>query len=397
MSERPGGTQRPALSSTTVWLLSAVGALAVANLYYNQPLLADIARYFHVPPGRVGVVSTLTQVGYAVGILLFVPLSDVRERRGLIVTMLGAVSVALALVALARSFAWLAAASFAVGLTTVVPQLIVPFAAGLAPPAGRGRVVGLVMSGILIGVLGARTVSGVVGSAWGWRAVYGLAAGGMLALSVSATRWLPHAPASASLRYGELLRSLVPLARREPVLREAAILAGLGFAAFSAFWTTLVFRLETPPLHYGARTAGAFGLVGIVGALTAPFIGRLSERRSPRATVGVGIGVGIAAYLCFLAAGSTLPGLVAGVILLDAGAQTTGVSNQARIYALPAGLHGRLNTVYMVAYFAGGALGSLLGAWAWGRWGWEGVCGVGLATLGLALAVYLLGSRAGLR
>ncbi|MBV9773409.1 MAG: MFS transporter [Gemmatimonadetes bacterium] len=386
-------TQRPVLSNTTVWLLSAVGALAVANLYYSQPLLADIARYFRVPASRVGIVSTLTQVGYAVGILLFVPLSDVRERRGLIVVMLGAVAVALTGVALAPSLGWLAAASFAMGATTVVPQLIVPFAAGLAAPGSRGRVVGLVMSGILIGVLGARTVSGVVGSALGWRAMFGLAAGLMLALSLWAGRRLPHAPPAASLRYGQLLRSLLPLARGEPVLREAAILAGLGFAAFSAFWTTLVFRLETPPLHYGARTAGGFGLVGIVGALTAPFVGRLSERRSPRTTVGVGIGVGIAAYLCFFLAGSTLAGLVVGVILLDAGAQTTGVSNQARIYGLPAELHGRLNTVYMVAYFVGGALGSLLGAWAWGRWGWEGVCGVGLGMLLAALGVYLAGSR----
>jgi predicted MFS family arabinose efflux permease len=177
------------------------------------------------------------------------------------------------------------------------------------------------------------------------------------------------------------------------VLREAALIGGLVFGAFSAFWTTLAFRLETPPLHYGARVAGLFGLVGIVGATAAPLVGRLSDRRSPRATVGVGLWILVAAYLVFLSLGGSLAGLVVGVIVLDAGSQAVNISNQARIYGLPASLHGRLNTVYMVAFFAGGSLGSFLATWAWGRARWAGVCAVGLAHLAVALLVYRHGRR----
>jgi predicted MFS family arabinose efflux permease len=381
------------LASRTVWLFAALTGLTVANLYYHQPLLGEMARGFGVPESRAGLISTVTQVGYALGLLLFVPLGDVRERRGLVTAMLIAVAVALAGAALAPSFGWLALASFAVGATTIVPQLLIPFAAGLAGQRERGRVVGLVMGGLLIGVLAARTVSGFLGAAFGWRSVFAAAAALMLLLAVAVRRWLPRNDPAADLGYGELLRSLLRLARTEPLLREAAALGAMAFGAFSAFWTTLVFRLGDPPLHYGARAAGLFGLVGIVGATAAPLVGRLSDRRSPRATVGVGLGILVAAYLLFLAFGGSLAGLVVGVIVLDAGSQAVNVSNQARIYGLPAALHGRLNTVYMVAFFAGGSVGSFLSTWAWGHARWVGVCAVGLGHLAVALLVYARGRR----
>lgn len=378
----------PSLARSTVWLFAATTGLSVANLYYHQPLLAEIARDFGVPLGRAGYISTVTQTGYALGLLLFVPLGDARERRRLVVLLLLAVSVALAGAALAPSLGALAVASFAVGVTTVVPQLVIPFAAGLAPPATRGRVIGLLMGGLLVGILGGRVVSGLIGAAFGWRASFALAAALMLALAAVARSRFPVAPPPSRLGYGALLRSLASLVRTQPVVRDAAAIGALSFGAFSAFWTTLAFRLETPPLDYGAREAGLFGLVGIAGALSAPLIGRLSDLRSPRATVGAGLLVTLAAWTGFLLGGHTLWGLVLGVVLLDVGAQATGVSNQARIYALPAELHGRLNTVYMVSFFLGGSLGSSLGSWAWGVWRWVGVCGVGLGMVGLALALF---------
>jgi len=391
----PQGTApaRPPLTRGMVWLFTVMGAFVVANLYYNQPLLAEIGQEFGAGRGATGLVSTLTQAGYALGLFLFVPLADVREHRGLIMVLLVVVSAALAGVAMAPTLPWLVAASFVLGLTTVVPQIIIPFAAGLADPAERGRVVGQVVGGLLIGILGARTVAGVLGDAFGWRWVFGLASGLMLVLAVVAWAAFPRVAPGASLPYGGLLRSMAGLLRTERVLGEVALKGGFAFAAFSAFWTTLAFNLEAPPLHHGPRAAGMFGLVGIVGAMAAPLTGRFTDGRDPRAAAAVGIGLAIASFALFLAFGHSIAGLVAGVILLDAGMQAVGISNQARIYRLPAELHGRLNTVYMATYFTGGALGSLLGSWAWAHHDWTGVCLVGVGMLACAALVHLRGGR----
>jgi MFS family permease len=202
------------------------------------------------------------------------------------------------------------------------------------------------------------------------------------------------------MSYGALLRSLGTIVRSEPVIRDAALLGALTFASFSAFWTTLAFRLVEPPLHFGSATAGAFGLIGLVGAVAAPLAGRMADRRSPRQTVGIGLFVNVAAWLLMLVAGHTLIGLAIGVILLDAGTQVAQVSNQARVYALPAPMHGRLNTIYMTGYFIGGSLGSAAATLAWGASRWPGVCAVALGALAAALAVYFIfpgGGRTGER
>ncbi len=374
-----------------VGVLAFAGGAAVANLYYSQPLLPAIGRSFGVSGGRMGLVATVTQVGYAIGLLVFVPLGDAVERRRLIVSLTVAVAVALACAALAPNAGLLAAASLAIGITTVVPQLIIPFAAGLAGPTRRGMVVGRIMAGVLIGILGARVLAGVVGELLGWRAMFGIASGMMLVLAAVLGRLLPHAPPAAALPYRELMRSLLPLARAEPVLRDAALLGALVFVGFSALWTTLAFRLELAPLHYGSTVAGLFGLVGIVGASAAPLVGKLADRRPPRFTVGVGLVVLAVSYLLFWVAGGTIVGLIVGVIVVDAGMQVVNVSNQARIYGLRPEAHSRLNTVYMVSYFAGGAVGSALGVWAWGVARWSGVCALTLGATALAGLVFLRG------
>jgi len=374
-----------------VLLLAVAAAATVANLYYAQPLLPAMARSLGVSAGTVGWVPVLTQVGYALGLFLFIPLGDAVERRWLILALVLASALALAGAAAAPSAAWLAAASLAVGLFTVVPHVAVPLAAHLAAPGERGRVIGLIMSGVLAGILLARTVAGLVGGAFGWRAVYALAAAGMVALALALARLLPRAPPERAVRYPELLSSLWTLVRREPELRQASLIGAMCFGAFSVFWTTLAFFLETPPYHWGAERAGLFGLVGLSGALAAPVVGRVADRRGSRFTTGVALAVALASFALFALVGTNLAGLVLGVMLLDVGVQSAHVSNLARVHALDPGARSRRNTVYMVSYFAGGALGTWLGLRAWVRLGWPGVCAAGAA---FVIAALLAWSRA---
>ena len=377
-------------SRRLIWLLTISTGVSVANLYYNQPLLSDIARTFDASSRAAGSIATLTQAGYAVGLLLFVPLGDVIERRRLIVTLLCCVAAALALAGVGPSLGVVIAASFAIGVTTVVPQLILPFAAGLAPPTMRGRVVGQVVGGLLVGILAGRAVAGLVNDLAGWRAMFIGAGVAMLGLAVLLRRMLPPAPPVVRVSYRALVRSLVTLFRGEPVIRDAALLGALTFAAFSAFWTTLAFRLQEPPLQSGSAVAGAFGLLGLVGAAVAPLAGRHADRRHPRRTIGHALLGNIGAWIVLLFAGHTLWGIAIGVLLLDAATQAGQVSNQARVYALPVEAHSRYNTIYMVCYFVGGSLGSAVAVVAWDAFRWTGVCAVALGCLLLAYAVYFV-------
>jgi predicted MFS family arabinose efflux permease len=375
-------------SRRLIWLLTVASGASVANLYYNQPLLSDIARTFHASSRAAGAIATLTQAGYAVGLLLFVPLGDVVERRRLIVTLLLCVTVALLLAAVGPTLGFVAGASFAIGVTTVVPQLLLPLAAGLSPPTMRGRVVGHVVSGILVGILGGRAVAGAVNDLAGWRVMFAAAAVAMLALALLLRAMLPLSKPTATASYLALARSLGTMFRGEPVIRDAALLGALNFASFSAFWTTLAFRLQEPPLHSGSAVAGAFGLIGLVGAAAAPLAGRIADKSNPRRTVGLSLLGNTAAWVVLLLLGHTLAGIAVGVLLLDAATQAGQVSNQARVYALPMSAHSRFNTIYMVCYFVGGATGSAMAVVAWDAFRWTGVCAVSLAALAVGLGVY---------
>jgi predicted MFS family arabinose efflux permease len=357
----------------------------VANIYYIQPLLADIARTFGLSVTKVGFVAMLTQVGTSLGMLLFVPLGDTKERRSLITTLLIVAAIALAFVATARNAWWLALACFVVGAMGSSVHLFLPFAAHLAAPEERGRVVGSVFSGILMGILLARTFSGTVGAYLGWRAVYGIAAVLMLCVAILVQFLLPRSKPAVELPYLSLLRSTVNLIRIHPELRESAFLGAAFFCCFSAFWTTLVFLLETPPYHYGSQAAGLFGLVGAAGAAGAPIVGRFSDKHGPRFAVGAALITVFASYLVLWGTGKTLVGLIVGVLLMDVGVQAGHVANQTRIYSLAPDARSRLNMFYMVCYFAGGAAGSLLGAYAWRLGGWSGVCAFCLGVMLLAL------------
>jgi predicted MFS family arabinose efflux permease len=366
------------ISAGLLAIMAVASGIAVANLYYIQPLLADIGRAFGASPSAMGVIVMLGQIGFAIGVLLFVPLGDISDRRRLILLMLTGAAISLMGVAMAASYARLGAAIFFVGLFSVSPQMFVPFAAHLAAPERRGRAVGIVMSGLVIGILVSRTASGYIGNVFGWRTMYRMASVLTLALAVATALSLPRSSGSVRLPYGRLLGSMWQLIRSEPILRESALAAAMLFGAFSAFWSMLAFRLETPPLHYGSQVAGLFGIVGIAGAAAAPIAGRLADRLNPRVNVRVALIATVVSFAILAAAGHTIAGLVAGIIVLDAGVQAGHVTNQSRIFNLLPEARNRLNTVYMVSFFLGGAAGSVLAANAWQRWGWPGVCAVGL-------------------
>ena len=378
-----------------VWLMAfSVGAI-VANIYYIQPLLATIAASFRISVTQVGAVAMLTQFGTALGMLIFVPLGDTKERRTLIVGLLVVQSICLALMASARNFPWLAMASFGIGVTAATVHVIVPFAAHLASPERRGATVGGVLAGLLFGILLARTFSGLL-SAWaGWRLIYWLAAGLMLLLA-ALIRWaLPISQPELQLSWPNLIRSTFVLVEEQPVLREAATLGAVFFCAFSAFWTTLVFFLETPPYHYGSGVAGLFGLVGAAGALCAPLVGRMADRYGARRNLLTSLLATLLSFVILYLFGKHMIGLISGVILLDIGVQSGHVSNQTRIYSLLPEARSRMNVVYMVSYFTAGAFGSYAGSALWQRFGWAGVCGLGCSLLVAGCLVYVAGNRSG--
>ncbi len=384
------------IKGTTVLAMALASGMSVANLYYSQPLLAQMGRTFGVGHAA-GYIPAFTLVGLILGMILFVPLGDMFERRNLIAMACGCAAVAAAAVALAPNFTSLAIASLVLGTASIVQHLILPFAAQIAPARERGKIVGIILSGMILGTLLARTVSGFVAAELGWRMMFWIAATLMLSLAVSIKSILPECPPSEVITYCELLRSLITIAREQPLLRESSLIGAMMFGALNAFWVTLIFLLETPPYHYGERAAGLFGLVGALGAAAAPFIGRLADRRGPRFGLSLGLLTSLVAFIGLWIFGHLLSALIVGVILLDAGIQAGQVSNQTRIYSLLPEAPSRVNTIYMTSFFGGGALGAALGTYGWDGMQWAGVCIVSIAMLVVALGVHFGGQEESVR
>ncbi|MBL4935552.1 MFS transporter [Clostridium sp. YIM B02515] len=378
----------PVLSNLLITVMAIACGLTVANLYYIQPLLADMAKTFNVSEISVGSAAMLTQIGYAAGMILILPLGDIKEKRNLITVMLLLSVLSLLSMFFSRNISMLIISSFAVGFTSIIPQLIIPLAAQLSDPKERGRIIGTVMSGLLIGILASRTFSGILGGYFGWRIVYIIAAAMMIILMFVLRKIIPvHKPVS-NIKYIDLLKSLFRLIKTESVLREASINGAMMFAAFSAFWTSLTFLLESSHYNMGSQAAGLLGLVGISGALAAPLVGRIADKRGPRFVIGICISVVILSYILFLFLGFKMFGLILGVILLDLGVQSCNVSNQTRVHSLNEEMRNRINTVYMVSFFLGGSLGSFLGTYSYSHFGWYGVCIFGIATQIIAFIVH---------
>jgi predicted MFS family arabinose efflux permease len=382
------------------WALTFLGlacAVGVGSIYYNQPLLLVMGKMFGRDARSMEFVAVATQLGYAVGILGFVPLGDVAERRALMMRMYAGVSLALLLAAFARGLTSMIVASVLIGLLASVTHVVLPMAPDLVSHERRGKAIGTVMTGLLMGVLLARSFAGWVAKINGWRTVFIVAAVMNLAFVPIMYKVMPKMPPRVSITYKEAMRSLWTLFRGEPLLREAGIMGALSFACFSCFWTTLAYMLDA---HYGMGpgVVGTFGLVGAAGALVAPLAGSLSDKHGTRFVVTVAGATLTASFLWLWATDiwhtSTaihMAALVIGVIVLDVGQQMMQVANQTRIFGLGSEVRSRLNTIYMTTYFTGGAVGSALAGFAWSRWGWTGVCILALCLIGLAGLRHLTG------
>jgi predicted MFS family arabinose efflux permease len=377
------------LSPLTLWVMTITTGLVVANIYYNQPLLTDIADTFHVSNSKAGQVSMFTQIGYAAGMLFIVPLGDMFKRKKLMLIDFVLMIISLLGVALAPSLTLLYVASFLVGISSVIPQLLIPMAAHLAKPHERGKKIGVVMSGLLIGILLSRTISGFVAAHFGWQAIYFMAAGTMFVLWGLIYLLLPEVEPSYTGKYSDLMKSLVHLFMTEPKLRLAAFRGALCFAGFSAFWSTLIFLLKLPQFNLGSDAAGAFGLVGAFGAIAAGLIGRLSDKVDGFKLTTFTVLLVIVSFIIFYFSSHSLIGLVIGVIIMDMGVQATHISNQAIIFSLTEAARNRVNTVYMVSYFIGGAAGTFLATQLWAHYQWNGVCAIGTILSVIVLIVQL--------
>ena len=372
------------IPASLVLLLACGAGFSVGGIYYNQPILGAIAADLHATPGQVGLVPTLTQLGYAFGIVLFAPLGDTRDRRQVIVLKSIGLCLALLGAAFAPTIHWLAAASFSIGLLATTAQDFVPAAAALSPPKIRGKIVGSVMTGLLLGILLSRLASGVVAERFGWRSVFVAAAASIAILAAVARLRLPTFSPSVKATYPALLKSIAVLARDVKPLQRAALSQSLLCIAFSAFWSTLALALQAAPYHLGSTGAGAFGLAGAAGALIAPVAGSIADKRGPLAVVRVGMAIVVASFLMMLLLQGSLVILVIGTVTFDLGVQASLISHQTIIYSLDPAARSRLNAVLVSTMFLGMSAGAVLGSNVLARYGFGGVMALAIIAASLA-------------
>ena len=376
----------PPVTGAITFVLAAACGLAVANIYFAQPLLDLLARSFGTSDGAVTVVVTVTQIGYAAGLFLLLPLGDLFENRKLTAIMLVVTAAALALAGSATGLGVFLVASVVIGVTSVVAQILIPFAAHLTPEASRGRVMGRLNSGLLLGVLLARTLSSLVAAAWGWRAIFFLSSGLMLVTAFALFRLLPARAPDHRAGYARLMTSIVALIRDEPVLRQRSLRQALVFAGFSAYWTSIAYELSA---HHGFNQAeiGLFALVGAAGVTVAPIAGRLADRGTDRYATGAALLLAAIALVVAGLGASRVVLLGLAAVLLDVGMTSNQILSQRQIYRLRPDARARLNTVYMGSAFLGGAAGSAIAGALQGPYGWTGATVFGAA---IVFAAFLL-------
>ena len=387
---RPGAASHDALGAAQIWVFAVACGLTVANIFYSQPLIGLIGPALGLPAARIGLIVTLTQVGYGIGLLFLVPLSDVLENRRLVVTALCAVALGLLGIALSNSAATFMAASFVVGLFAAATQVLVPFVSHLAPPAARGRVVGNVMSGLLGGVMLARPFSSYIAGTFGWRAVFYISAGMMLSLALVLLRVLPQRRPGTGLAYSRILRSLPRLVSRTAVLRRRGFYQAMMFAAFNIFWTGVPLLLARE-FAFGQVGIALFTLAGAAGALAAPLAGRLADRGLTRPATGWALVAAVVAFATALAGGRvhSVALLILGALVLDAAVQLCQVLSLRSIYMLAPESRGRLNGLFIASAFVGGATGSGLAPAIYSLHGWGTLANIGVLFVFAALVLYL--------
>lgn len=370
--------------------MAACTGLIVANLYYCQPLIVLISKEFNVTETNAGTIAYLTQAGYAIGLFFMVPLGDKIERKKQILITTFASVIALIIAATSKSFLILEIASFLIGATSIVPQLILPLAASLSQPEKRGKVVGTIMSGLLVGILLSRTLSGFIGEIWGWRSMFWIAAGICLLLFFIIQKQFPYNKPDFEGSYGKLIQSLFTLIKTQPLLREATLINMLCFAQFGAFWTTMVLLLSEQPFSFSTAAIGLFGIIGASGALAAPLVGKLGDKGNSRVAVGYGCLLMLTSFIVFYFSASSIAGIIFGIVLIDIGLQGVHISNQTRVYSILPEARNRMNTVYMSFSFLGTALGSAFGLLLWKMGEWHAVTLGCMALAAMSLIVYAL-------
>ena len=362
------------LSRTDILLMAFCTGLIVANIYYCQPLVILIAKDFKLTEPVAGKITYLTQIGYALGLFLLVPLGDMFERKKQILMITGLAILALLVAAVSQSFFILELASVLIGGCSIVPQLILPLAANLSSDENRGANIGMIMSGLLVGILASRAVSGSIGFWLGWRAVYYMAAAICGLLIFLMAKRFPQSYPNFKGSYKELMRSMFGYIKTQPALRETSVINFLAFAIISAFWTTMVLFLANPPFSFQTLQIGLFGIAGAAGALAAPLVGKLSDGNNPRKNLMIGFILQLISIALFYFTNNHLYLFVIGIVLIDIGQQAIHVTNQTRIYTLIPEARNRLNTIFMSVSFIGASCGSALGLWLWDQGGWTLFC-----------------------
>ncbi|MDQ0563492.1 putative MFS family arabinose efflux permease [Rhizobium mesoamericanum] len=385
------------ISPLMTFLFAATCGLVAANLYYGQPLAGPISASLGFTPAATGLIVTLTQIGYGLGLLLIVPLGDLLENRRLVLTLIAISAVALVSAGLSSTPTMFLLASLCIGLSSVAVQVLVPFAAHMAPDATRGRVVGNVMSGLLCGIMLARPFASFVAEATSWHMVYVLTAALMIALVVILRANLPVRVPHTRLSYSKLLASMAELALHSRVLQRRALYQAGMFAAFSLFWTTTPLLLAGPEFGLTQNGIALFALAGAAGAIASPIAGRLADRGLTKAASTFAMLLGMSAFLISqLATDGSLTALsllTVAAILLDFGVTTNLVCGQRAIYAISAEHRGRLNGLYMATFFTGGAIGSAVGGWAYATGGWTMTAWIGFCFPALAFLLFLTEAR----
>ncbi|HFK5808414.1 TPA: MFS transporter [Enterobacter bugandensis] len=379
------------LSPALILLMSVATGLAVASNYYAQPLLDTIARAFDLSASSAGFIVTAAQLGYAAGLLFLVPLGDMFERRMLIVSMTLLAAGGMLITASSQSLTMMIVGTALTGLFSVVAQILVPLAATLASPEKRGKVVGTIMSGLLLGILLARTVAGLLASLGGWRTVYWVASVLMVVMALALWRGLPKVKQENHLNYPQLLASVFSLFTQDKLLRTRALLGCLTFANFSILWTSMAFLLAAPPFNYSEGVIGLFGLAGAAGALGARPAGGLADKGKSHMTTTAGLILLLLSWAAIWYGHVSVLALIVGIVVLDLTVQGVHITNQTVIYRVKPEARNRLTAGYMTSYFIGGAAGSLISASAWQHAGWSGVCGIGAIVAALNLVVWWRG------
>ncbi|MDD1503791.1 MFS transporter [Lysinibacillus sp. CNPSo 3705] len=383
--------EKPA-SSWIILILAIACGVIVANLYYAQPLVGPISSTLGLSSGAAGLIVTLTQIGYGIGLLFIVPLGDILENRKLVVTLLLFTAVVLAIAAVVKSATLFLVTSLFIGLGSVAAQVLVPYAAHLSPEATRGRNVGNVMSGLLLGIMLARPISSVMTEFMGWRAIFVFSAAIIFVLALLLVKLLPTRQPMTTTQYPTLLKSMLQLLKTTPVLQRRAFYHFCVFGTFSLFWTTVPMLLTSPIFHFSQKEVALFALVGVSGAVAAPVAGRLADKGWVRPATGLALALVIISVMLplMIQSGSTfaLVTLVVSAILLDMGVSANLVLGQRAIFSLGAEFRSRLNGLYMAIFFGGGAIGSAIGAWAYAMGGWKAAILIGIALPTIAMVYY---------